>query len=67
MYTPDNIFQGGTYYDKYRVFWASSKLDFNFEKEQVDYCFRFVIESAIRLQQLDFEIEEHLRRFIPFL
>lgn len=66
MYTPDNIFQGGTYYDKYNLFWDSSKADFNFEKEQVDYCFKFVIESAIKLEQFDFEIEEDFRYFFDF-
>lgn len=66
MYTPDNIFQGGTYYDKYNLFWDSSKADFNFEKEQVDYCFKFVIESAIKLEQFDFEIEEDFHYFFDF-
>ena len=66
MYTPDNIYQGGTYYDKYNLFWDSSKSDFNFEKEHVDYCFKFVIETAIKIEQFDFEIEEDFHYFSHF-
>jgi len=66
MYTPDNIYQGKTYYNKYNLFWDSSKSKFKFEKEQVDYCFKFVIESAIILKQFDFKIEEDFHYFFHF-
>lgn len=66
MYTPDNVYKHGTYYGKYNLFWESSKEDFNFEKEQVDYCFKFVIESALKIEQFDFEIEENFHYFFDF-
>ena len=66
IYTPDNIFSGGTHYGKYNIFWDSTKAEFNFEKEKVEYCFNFVIESAIKLEQFDFEIEEDFNYFFDF-
>lgn len=63
MFTPDNIFIGGSHYGKYNFIWLADREKLNFKKEQVEYCFNFVIESAITLQQFDFEIREDFPYF----
>jgi len=50
------IFRGKEIYDKYNTFWLNIK-ERKFNEEQVDFCFNFIIESALKLQEFDFEIE----------
>lgn len=50
------IFRGKEIYDKYSTFWVSVK-ERKFNEEQVEFCFDFIIESALKLQEFDFDIE----------
>ena len=43
-------------YDKYITLWVSVK-ERKFNEEQVEFCFNFIIESALKLQEFDFDIE----------
>lgn len=53
------LFHGKDIYDKYDAFWSFEKKE-AFTKEDVEFCFNFIIESALKLQEFDFEIGENL-------
>lgn len=55
LLTP-RLFRGKEIYGKYNVYWYNVK-ERKFNKEQVEFCFNFIIESALKLQEFDFEIE----------
>lgn len=50
------IFSGHEIFDEMEPFWFNVK-ERKFNKEQVEFCFNFIIESALKLQEFDFEIE----------
>lgn len=51
------LYPGKDIYDKYSAFWDPTK-DKNFTEEKVEFCINFIIESALKLQDFDFEIEQ---------
>lgn len=56
--TPDFIIPGQDFYDKYRVVWKGKREEREFNEQEAKYCFNFVINSALKLQQFDFEFEK---------
>ncbi len=50
------IFSGHELFDEFKPYWPNAK-ERKFNKEQVEFCFNFIIESALKLQEFDFEIE----------
>ena len=60
IYTPDIITQGNTFYDKYNVIWLGTRKNLEFTKHESEYCYDFIIECALKLQDFDFEIEDNL-------
>ena len=56
--TPIFILNGDEYYDKYHIIWATERDKNDFKKENVEYCIKFIIESALKLQEFDLEIDD---------
>ena len=46
-------------YDKFIPYWFNEK-EREFTNEQVEFCFNFIIESALKLQEFDFEVKDYL-------
>lgn len=55
LLTPKLIF-GNKFYDKYNIIWFNEEKS-KFKKKNVEFCFNFIIECALKLQEFDFEIE----------
>ncbi len=56
LLTPDYvIYAKGV---KFSTTWRSRRDQMDFKKEDVEYCIEFVIESALKLQEFDFEIDK---------
>ncbi len=56
LLTPDNVvYAKGV---KYSTMWLSRRDKMDFKKDDVEYCIEFVIESALKLQEFDFEIDK---------
>lgn len=56
LLTPDHvIYAKGV---KYSTMWLSRRDKMDFKKDDVEYCIEFVIESALKLQEFDFEIDK---------
>ena len=58
LLTPDDVYNGKGFYDKYSINWFGGWDKAEFKKEDVEYCINFVIDSALKLQEFDFEIGE---------
>ena len=56
--TPIFILNGDEYYDKYHIIWATERDKNDIKKENVEYCIKFIIESALKLQEFDLEIDD---------
>ena len=56
LLTPDNvIYAKGV---KFSTMWLSGRDKMDFKREDVEYCIDFIIESALKLQEFDFEIDK---------
>jgi len=51
---------------RFSPMWFSKKDKTDFKKEDVEYCIEFVIESALKLQEFDFEIDKDSSSYIFF-
>ena len=56
--TPIYILTGKEYYDKYNIHWTTERDKNDFKKEDVEYCMNFIIESGLKLQEFDLEIDD---------
>jgi len=56
LLTPDRIMIEKD--DKFSTMWFAGRDKRDFKKEEVEYCIKFVIESALKLYEFDFEIDE---------
>ncbi len=56
LLTPDELFIKKD--DKYDILWLINRDKMDFKKDDVEYCIEFVIESALKLQEFDFEIDK---------
>lgn len=56
--TPIFVLSGKEYYDKYIIHWTTERDNNDFKKEDVEYCMNFIIESGLKLQEFDLEIDD---------
>lgn len=56
LHLTPHIHPGKDIYEKYSVYWDFTK-DKNFTEEMVEFCINFIIESALKLQDFNFEID----------
>ena len=56
LLTPDNVIYAKDV--RFKTMWFAGRDKIDFKKDDVEYCIEFVIESALKLQEFDFEIDK---------
>lgn len=56
LLTPDNVIYAKNV--RFKPVWFSGRDKMDFKKADVEYCIEFVIESSLKIQEFDFEIDK---------
>jgi len=56
LLTPDNVIFAKNV--RFKTMWFAGRDKMDFKKDDIEYCIEFVIESALKLQEFDFEIDK---------